>query len=152
MYPGWSLVSRRCIITCFIESPLCHVDHPISTEWSPSRSTIFLIGMDLKNTMTVRGNLTGQFFIQKRTSTDTLRRKFERYGEIGDAYIPRDRNTGGKHSVIQILLLKSRSLIGLDFFSTRAPMSQIQFETPTKSLGWELYFRIAWVRICPIQW
>merc|ERR1711914_4625 len=29
-----------------------------------------------------------------RTSTDVLRRKFERYGEIGDAYIPRDRSTG----------------------------------------------------------
>merc|ERR1712134_62394 len=29
-----------------------------------------------------------------RTSTETLRRKFERYGEIGDAYVPRDRNTG----------------------------------------------------------
>ena len=33
---------------------------------------------------------------RKRTSTDVLRRKFERYGEIGDAYIPRDRSTGGK--------------------------------------------------------
>ena len=31
-----------------------------------------------------------------RTSTETLRRKFERYGEIGDAYVPRDRNTGGR--------------------------------------------------------
>merc|ERR1712212_714135 len=29
-----------------------------------------------------------------RTSTETLRRKFERYGDIGDAYIPRDRSTG----------------------------------------------------------
>merc|ERR1712106_241468 len=29
-----------------------------------------------------------------RTSTETLRRKFERYGEIGDCYVPRDRNTG----------------------------------------------------------
>merc|ERR1711937_654272 len=29
-----------------------------------------------------------------RTATETLRRKFERYGEIGDAYVPRDRNTG----------------------------------------------------------
>merc|ERR1711892_1151955 len=29
-----------------------------------------------------------------RTTTETLRRKFERYGEIGDAYVPRDRNTG----------------------------------------------------------
>merc|ERR1712168_200645 len=36
-------LSRRCIITCFIESAVCHVDHPISTEWSPSKSTIFLI-------------------------------------------------------------------------------------------------------------
>merc|ERR1711953_1435556 len=26
---------------------------------------------------------------------DTLRRKFERYGDLGDAYIPRDRSTGG---------------------------------------------------------
>merc|ERR1711990_1187526 len=29
-----------------------------------------------------------------RTSTETLRRKFERYGDVGDAYIPRDRHTG----------------------------------------------------------
>merc|ERR1711937_201489 len=29
-----------------------------------------------------------------RTSTEELRRKFERYGEVGDAYIPRDRSTG----------------------------------------------------------
>jgi len=36
-------LSRRCIITSFIESAVCHVDHPISTEWSPSKSTIFLI-------------------------------------------------------------------------------------------------------------
>ena len=46
---------------------------------------------------TVRGYLVGQVnSFQKRTSTDVLRRKFERYGEIGDAYIPRDRSTGGK--------------------------------------------------------
>jgi len=29
-----------------------------------------------------------------RTSTETLRRKFEKYGDVGDAYIPRDRRTG----------------------------------------------------------
>merc|ERR1712113_301076 len=29
-----------------------------------------------------------------RTSTETLRQKFERYGDVGDAYIPRDRHTG----------------------------------------------------------
>lgn len=34
-----------------------------------------------------------------RTSTETLRRKFERYGEIGDAYVPRDRNTGGRSNL-----------------------------------------------------
>ena len=33
--------------------------------------------------------------ISFRTSTETLRRKFERYGDVGDAYIPRDRHTGG---------------------------------------------------------
>ena len=89
-------LSRRCIITCFIESAICHVDHPISTEWSPSKSTIFLIGMD--EIFCIPSGVTWLIrnSFQKRTSTDVLRRKFERYGEIGDAYIPRDRSTGGK--------------------------------------------------------
>ena len=30
-----------------------------------------------------------------RTDTETLRRKFSKYGEIGDVYIPKDRRNGG---------------------------------------------------------
>ena len=31
-----------------------------------------------------------------RTDTETLRRKFGKYGDIGDVYIPKDRRNGGK--------------------------------------------------------
>ena len=30
-----------------------------------------------------------------RTDSETLRRKFGKYGEIGDVYIPKDRRSGG---------------------------------------------------------
>ena len=65
-------LSRRCIITCFIESAICHVDHPISTEWSPSKSTIFLIGMD---EITVRGYLVGHNFNQKKDLDRCIEKK-----------------------------------------------------------------------------
>ena len=32
-----------------------------------------------------------------RTDTETLRRKFGKYGDIGDVYIPKDRRNGGNH-------------------------------------------------------
>ena len=34
-----------------------------------------------------------QFF---RTTKEAVKRKFERYGDVGDVYIPRDRDTGGE--------------------------------------------------------
>ena len=56
---------------------------------------------------------------RKRTSTDVLRRKFERYGEIGDAYIPRDRSTGGKTENILFAPISVSETKEFDWISNR---------------------------------